>query len=893
MKKIFSNLSNLILNSSNIVLGLLILSSLTTEAQLIGLGKNFRQQEKLEVNYERPKEYVISKIDVVGIRFLDPNTLISVSGLNVNDRITIPGERISTAIKRLMEQGIIEDVEINITKIEDGKVELQYKLRERPRLNKFVFEGIRKGEQDGVSEKIKTNKGKVITDALVKNIQLTIKKYFIEKGFLNTAVQIKQVSDTLRANQATLVVNIDKKNKVKINDIQLNGIQSQMEWKVLSKMKGTKERATFRIFTPSKFIPKKFEEDKQKLVEWYNKKGYRDAQITSDSTFSADGKHLNVVLNINEGNRFFYRNITWSGNYLRKTADLERILAIKKGDVYNPEELNKRINGIPQGDVSSAYMDDGYLFFRCEPVEIAVDGDSIDIEMRISEGKQATINKIILNGNTKTSDHVVMREILTRPGQKFSKTDLIETQQVLSRLGYFDPQKMDIKPVPQADGTVDIEFNLEEKPSDNIELSGGWGGLQGFVGTFGVVFNNFSARNINNFKKWKPLPAGDGQRLSVRFQSSGQFYQTYSLSFTEPWLGGKKPNSFSVSVFHTSSDNGAYRRRLEKLYGNSTYNPYLLGGGLGGLGGLNSGLGLGLGGGMFDGYFKNTGASVSYGKRLNWPDRNFSLNAALSYQRYNVDNSFFIPGFTKGIANDLSVGVTVSRYSLDNPQFTRSGSQYTLSATFNPPYSLITGEIPANKFKWIEGHKWMFDGDWYAPVVGKLIFHAKTHMGFIGRYNSQAEYNPFGRFVLGGAGMGMQMAMNVGVELIGLRGYEEGVVYVPTQKQAVDIASGTTTLSRLGGIIYSKYAAELRYPISLNPQATIFALAFTEAGNSWGSYKDFNPFNLRRSAGVGARIFMPAFGMLGLDFGKGFDPIPGLSNRGLKTFTFSIGQQIR
>jgi outer membrane protein insertion porin family len=882
MNKFFVNLSKSSQKFLIIFVGFILLSSLSIQAQRrIGVGKQFQQAEKIDISYERPKEYTIAKIDVVGIKFLDPNTLISVSGLNVNDHIQIPGERISTAIKRLMQQGILEDVAINITKIEDGKVYLEFNLRERPRLNKFVFEGIRKGEQDGVSDKIKTNKGKVITEALIKNIQLTIKKYFLEKGYLNASVQIKQVTDTLRANQAVLFVNINKKNKVKINDIELNGVKSQMEWKVLSKMKGTKIRSPFRIFTPSKFVPKKFEEDKQKLVEWYNKKGYRDAQITSDSTFSPDGKNLNIVLNINEGNRFFYRNITWSGNYLRKTTDLEKILNIKRGDIYNPEELNKRINGIPQGDVSSAYMDDGYLFFRCEPVEIAVEGDSIDIEMRISEGKQATINKIILNGNTKTSDHVVMREILTRPGQKFSKTDLIETQQVLSRLGYFDPQKMDIKPVPQADGTVDIEYNLEEKPSDNIELSGGWGGLQGFVGTFGVVFNNFSARNINNFKKWRPLPAGDGQRLSLRFQSSGQFYQTYSISFTEPWLGGKKPNSFSVSLFHTSSDNGAYKRRLEKLYGTSSYNPYLYGSG------VSSGLGI------YDGFFKNTGASVSYGKRLNWPDRNFSLNATLAYQRYNVDNSYFIPGFTKGIANDLSVGLTVSRYSLDNPQFTRSGSQFTLSATFNPPYSLITGEVPTNKFKWIEGHKWMFDGDWYAPVLGKLVFHAKTHMGFIGKYNSQTEYNPFGRFVLGGAGMGTQMAMNVGVELIGLRGYEDGVVYIPTQKEAVGIAQGTTTLSRLGGIIYSKYAAELRYPISLNPQATIFALAFAEAGNSWGSYQDFNPFNLRRSAGIGARIFMPAFGMLGLDFGKGFDPIPGLSNRGLKTFTFSIGQQIR
>jgi outer membrane protein insertion porin family len=862
------------------LLSFLILLLVTTNAIAqfpLGLGRKYDQPKDAAVSYERPKEFTISKISVSGVKFLDPNTLISVSGLNINDKISIPGERISTAIRRLMEQGIIEDVAINITKVELDKVELDIRLRERPRLNKFVFKGIRKGEIDAVSEKVKANKGKVITDALIKNIQLTIKRIYIEKGFLNTNVQIKQISDTIRANNAALIVTIDKKSKVKIDDIQLIGVTELPDYKVLSKLKGTKIKAPLRIFTPSKFIPKKFEEDKEKIVEFYNKKGYRDAQVTSDSVISTDGNNIRLIININEGTRFYYRNITWTGNYLRKTKDLETILAIKKGDVYNPEDLNKKINGIPQGDVSSAYMDDGYLFFQCEPIEIAVDGDSIDIEMRIREGKQATINRIILNGNTKTSDHVVMRELLTRPGQKFSKTDLIETQQTLSRLGYFDPQKIEPKPIPQADGTVDIEYNVEEKPSDNIELSGGWGGLQGFVGTFGVVFNNFSARNINNLKKWKPLPAGDGQRLALRLQASGRFYQTYSLSFTEPWLGGKKPNSFAVSIFHTSSDNRGYQRALERQYG---ANAALFGGGLGG---FNTG------------FFKNTGGSITYGKRLNWPDRSFSFNASLSYQRYNVDNSFFIPGFQKGVANDLSMAFVLSRYSLDNPQFTRSGSQFTLNATFNPPYSLFRETPVIDKFKWIEGHKWMFDGDWYVPVVGKLVFHAKANMGFLGKYSQSADFSPFGRFILGGAGMGMQNSMNVGADLIGLRGYDEGVVRELSYDEAEKLrtSDGSVTLSRLGGIVYSKYASELRYPVSLNPQATIFVLAFAEAGNSWGSYKDFNPFKLRRTAGVGARIFMPAFGLIGLDFGKGFDPIPGISNRGLKSFTFSIGQQIR
>lgn len=855
---------------------LLLLIPFITQAQLkLGVGKQYEKPQAIEVDYAQPKEYTIAGITVSGIKFLDPNTLISVSGINVNDRITIPGERISTAVRRLMEQGIIEDVAINITKIEGDKVYLDINLRERPRLNKFVYRGLRKGEQDGVNDKIKTNKGKVITDALVKNIQLTIKKYFIEKGFLNTTVQVKQVTDTIRANNATLYITIDKKNKVKIDDIIVNGIVEMPEYKVLSKLKGTKERAPLRIFTPSKFVPKKFEEDKGKLVDWFNKKGYRDARISSDSTFSSDGKNIKLVLNVTEGQKFYYRNITWTGNYLYDSTRLQNRLGIKKGDVYNPEDLQKKLGGIPQADVSSLYMDDGYLYYRCDPIEIAIEGDSIDVEMRINEGKQATINKIILNGNTKTSDHVVLREILTRPGQKFSKTDLIETSQMLSKLGYFDPQKIDPRPIPQSDGTVDIEYNVVEKPSDNIELSGGWGGLQGFVGTFGVVFNNFSARNVNDFKKWRPLPAGDGQRLALRLQASGKYYQTYSLTFTEPWLGGKKPNSFSVSVFHTSSDNRGYQARLKKIYGNYA----------GAYSGVSSLYG--------EGYFKNTGASLTYGKRLNWPDRNFSLSGSLAYQRYNVFNSYFIPGFTKGIANDLSLNVTVSRYSLDNPMFTRTGSSINLSATFNPPYSLLRGTLATDRYKWLEGHKWMFDADWYTPLVGKLILHAKANMGFLGKYNSKMDYSPFGRFILGGAGMGLQNSYNVGADLIGMRGYDEGIVYTPTFSEEERVRKGEITRSRLGGIIYNKYAVELRYPISLNPQATIFGVAFAEAGNSWGSYKDFNPFKLRRTAGVGARIFMAAFGMIGLDFGKGFDPISGLPNKGLKTFTFSIGQQIR
>jgi outer membrane protein insertion porin family len=859
------------------LLAIVFIANFTTYAQFIGVGKKkpvAPVNEEL-VDYNNPKEYTIGGITVSGVKFLDPNTLISVSGLNVNDQIQIPGERISSAVKRLMEQGIIEDVAINITKVEGKTVFLDLNLKERPRLNKIVLNGIRKGEKETIEDKIKTYKGKVITDAMVKNIQNIVKKHYIDKGFRNCKVQVQQVADTLRANNSALVFNVSKNGKVKINDIQLNGISELPEWKLLSKMKGTKEKAPLRIFTPSKFIAKKYKEDKENLVKFLNKHGYRNALVESDSIYSIDDNNINIVLNVTEGKRFYYRNITWSGNYLRNTDTLNLILGIKKGDLYNPEDLEKKLNGRPQQDVSSHYMDDGYLYFSCQPIETAIEGDSIDIELRITEGKQATINKIILNGNTKTSDHVVLREILTKPGQKFSKTDLVETVQMLSKLGYFDPQKIDPKPVPQSDGTVNIEYNVEEKSNDNIELSGGWSGIQGIIGTFGIVFNNFSIRKIAKFKEYKPLPKGDGQRFSIRFQANGGF-QNYSVSFTEPWLGGRKPNSFSVSLFHSVQDYSKIADRMAKYYANSAYGNYY---------------GTGLNSAYYSGFFRNTGGSVTYGKRLNWPDRNFNFSSAFSYQYYDVENSFLLRNFQNGQAHDVSLALNLSRYSLDNPQFTRFGSNISLNATFNPPYSAF-GMQKTEKL-WIEGHKWMFDADWYTPVIGKLVFHAKGNMGFLGKYGSSSGYSPFGRFVLGGAGMGLQNTNSIGVELLGLRGYDEGVVYESTYAEKVAASTSTSSFSRTGGIIYSKYALELRYPVSLNPQATIFVLGFAEAGNSWGSYKDFNPFKLRRTAGVGARIFMAAFGLLGIDYGYAFDPIPGLQNQGKKAFTFSIGQQIR
>ena len=838
-------------------------------------------------NYAEPKEYVLADIIVTGNRFLDPNSMISMSGLRVGDKIKVPGQTINGAVKKLMDQKILDDVEVLVRKVEGEQIFLELHIREQPRLFRVTYQGIRKGEQESLNDKVKLPKGRIISNTMVKNAQLAVKRYFIDKGYLNTKVQIIQIPDTTRGN-AVMRIKIDKGSKVKISEIVFNGRNEILEGKMRMKLKNTKQMRFGRLFTPSKFIPKKYEEDKEKLIEFYNKMGYRDAVIASDSIINNDDKTIKVVLNIDEGARYYVRNITWDGNYLYTHEQLGKVLGLKKGDVYNPEDVDKRLNGNPGNDVSSVYMDDGYLYYRCSPVEKSIEGDSIDLEMRVFEGKQATINKIVLNGNTKTSDHVVMRELFTLPGQKFKKTEIINTQRQLSQLGYFDPEKIQINPVPHPEnGTVDIEYTVEEKPSDQIELSGGWGGFIGFVGTLGLVFNNFSARNITNLKAWRPLPAGDGQKVAIRFQASGRQFQTYSASFSEPWLGGKKPISFGVSITKTVYRQADYSN-LSNLYSRAS----------GGIG--------------FKGAYYNTGVTVSVGKRLRIPDRYFTLTAALSYQRYRLDSlDLFGIGLNNGVSNNLTFNTTISRNTIDNPQFPRSGSSFTLSGTFTPPYSSITGKTnfdsKQEQFKWVEYHKWMFDASWFATITGKLVLSTRAHMGFLGRYNANLSISPFERFVLGGAGLAGVGMFALAQDIIALRGYGDRLV-IPVQAanlSSVDASqsSGNTTIgqqsTRPGGVAYSKYVMELRYPLSLNPSATIFGLVFAEAGNNWGTdakgfkYKDFNPFDLKRSAGVGAKIFMPAFGLIGIDWAYGFDPLPGQTKRSGPQFHFTIGQQIR
>ncbi|MBC8111671.1 MAG: outer membrane protein assembly factor BamA, partial [Verrucomicrobia bacterium] len=781
------------------------------------------------------------------------------------DRINIPSIATSTAIKKIYDLGIFADIEIIADRAEGEKIFLEIAVKERPRLSDFVFKGVKKGEAESVKEKVKFIRGQIVNDSRIKNLQLTIRKHFVEKGYFNVAVNIKPQGDSLRANSVKLLIDIDKNQKVKINDIIVKGNKDFAEKKVLKRLKDTKEKKFTRIFKPSKYIATKYEEDKQKLIKFYNAQGYRDARILRDTVYRYDDRTINLEIDLEEGRKYFFRSVTWEGNYIYDDKALGNILDIKRGDVYDIDELSKRLNYSPNRlDITSLYMNDGYLAFQIEPVEVAVEGDSIDVEMRITEGKQFEISSVNVSGNTKTSDHVVIRELLTVPGQKFSRQDIIQTQQRLSSLGYFNPEKIDIQPVPNIqNGTVDINYTVEERPSDQIELSGGWGGYFGFVGTLGLTFNNFSARKIFDRQAWRPLPSGDGQKLSLRFQANGRSFQTYSISFSEPWLGGRKPNSLSVSLSHTVQRPNAISSRFQNFnFGNPAQ--------------LSS-----------DAMIQISGVNVGLGRRLNKPDSYFSLSNALAYQIYSFKEYGRQWGFNfdTGTSHSVAFITTLSRFSLDNQIFPRTGSSLTLTASLTPPWSLLrkkTAEgvdVAQNQSGLIEYHKWMFDGSWFSTVVGKLVLHARSHFGFLGRYNSELAFSPFERFSLGGSGLaGQNFAL--GQEIIALRGYNNRVLPLGQQR---------------GGLVYNKFVFELRYPVSLNPSATIFLLTFMEGGNAWDNYKEFNPFKLYRSAGVGARIFMPAFGLIGIDYGIPFDknPLNPNDKNFQQSFQFTIGQQIR
>ena len=871
-----------------------------------------QQASESNLNYANPTEYYIGGIEVTGLNVLDKNAMISLTGLKIGDKIKIPGDQISSAVRKLWKHGLVGDVQVLVERIEGQNVFLTVKLSERPRLTEYYFSGITKGRQSSLKEDLTLIKGKIVNDAMIRNTELTVKKHFTKKGFLNTTVKVFQELDSLNRGGIRLRIDVDLKTKVRINEILFEGNNEISSSKLKKPLKKTHEHARITLhrvllgmlfdfkprkvvevldssyhvswrevkefinrnvklnfFSGSKFILAEYDADKIKLIDFYNTKGYRDAEIISDTIIAHDNKSIDIHFKISEGRRYYFRNIIWNGNYLHTTNTLNKILDIKKGDVYNKDMIDKKTTFNPKGaDISGLYMDDGYLFFSVKPIEVAVVGDSIDIEMRIFEGDQATIDEVIISGNERTSDHVIRRELSTVPGQKFRRSDIIRTQQQLSSMGYFNPQKVeqDIRPNP-AEGTVDIEWKVEEQSNDQIELSGGWGGYFGFVGTAGISFNNFSLRNIPHRDKWRPLPVGDGQRLSLRAQANGKAFQSYTMSFTEPWLGGRKPNSFTVSL------NRSISRRPQANY---EFND--------------------------ESVLKQTGATVGLGRRLEWPDNYFSLTNSLSFLVYNYKNYPGLPA-TGGRTYDFNLNTTLARNSIDNPMYPTTGSTISLSMILTPPYS--QWRDPSyytdidQRYKWVEQNKWMFDAKFYLKLLGSskpngrsLVLESKAHFGFINTYSSFLQPGPFGRFLVGGDGLaGGFSSFVLGQEIIGLRGYPNNQITPPLYAQR---NSGQQQDTRIeGGIVYSKLGLELRYPVTTGQTATIYALVFTEAGNNWGDYKDFNPFSLYKSAGFGARIFMPAFGLIGLNWAYGFDTLPGAPQKSGSQFHFTIGQQLR
>ena len=815
------------------ILFLLISSSLSAQ---INLGNNIEN-----VSYERPVEYEVAGITIQGITNLDKNAIITLSGLAVGDKIMIPGEEISKAITKLWAQNLFADIQIEVSKILGNNIFLEIVLEELPRLSKFGFKGGSKSEIEKIREKVELVRGKIVNDNLINNTQYIVKEYFTDKGFLNTEVTINQIVDTAETASVILEVDIDKGEKIKISEINFTGVTKFKIKKLKRQLKETKEKSFFRIFKTSKFLDQAYQEDLQSIIALYNEKGYRDARIVKEEITDISDKLIAINLTIEEGLQYHFRAISWLGNTKYNSDYLNQMLGIKSGDVYDQKMMNERLQMSMSGtDISSLYMDDGYLFFNIDPIEILAEDDSIDFEIRIYEGKQATINKVTVSGNTKTNEHVIMREIRTKPGELFRRSDVIRSQEELNRLNYFNPQTLGVTPKPDPQtGNVDIEYTVEEKPSDQIELQGGWGAGR-VVGTFGLTFNNFSLKNIFSKESWSPLPAGDGQRISLRASSNGSFFQNYSFSFTEPWLGGNKPNSLSFTIYQSIQN-----------YSTPTVENRM----------------------------DITGVNIGLGKRLRWPDDYFSTNQSISYQQYKLTNRTLVPGFSNGISKNITYKTVISRSSIFDPIFPKAGSQFTLTGHFTPPYSLFNDKDYsdmelAEKYEWLEYFKIKFSSTWYTNPFANLVVKAHSEFGFLNSYNDEVGLPPFERFYVGGDGLS-GFAMD-GREVIGLRGYTN-------QSVSQHLTAG--------GSIYSKYYLEMRYPLSLNPTSTIYATAFAEAGNAWSSFDDFNPFEVKRSLGVGIRIFMPMFGLLGVDFGHGYDPLEGsIEKSGWQTH-FSIGQQ--
>lgn len=803
-----------------------------------------------ELDLSIPKDYIIGGIEVTGTKTLDHKAIIVLSELERGKTIRIPGDAIPKAIKKLWEQKLFSSVKINYTRIKDNYIWLEIDAVERPRqAQKLKFLGMRKKEGEKIGEQLDDYTGKLVTEDLLFNIKRIARNYFVDKGFYNAEIKVSTRPAEGETNMLEIVVEAKKGSKVKIERIDFDGLTAFKKGKLYRSMKETKRRKWWRFWKASKFMDSDYRADKQKIISKYNDKGYRDAEIVKDTVYNLDPANLAIRIKLEEGKQYYFGNISWIGNSIYRSGQLDTVLNIKKGDIYNQSELETRLFMNPNGtDVSSLYLNNGYLFFSVTPVEIRVYNDTIDYEMRIVEGKQARIRNIIIKGNTKTNDYIIRREIRTRPGDLFNREDIIRTQRELAQMQYFNPEKLGVNPIPDpASGTVDIEYTVEEKPSDQVQLSGGWGGGR-IIGTLGLTVNNFSAKNFFKKSAWSPIPSGDGQQVSLSAQSNGAYYQGYNASFVEPWLGGRKPISLSVSGFHTYSS-------LDNLKFNDPTKQR----------------------------FKVWGASVGLGKRLKWPDDYFSAVNEVSYQYYDLQNYGYLFTFPTGFVNNLAYRFTLSRNSIDAPLYPRSGSNITFSLKATLPYSYFnhkdyTDLSDVERYKFLEYAKLKFTTSHFVPLSKdkKLILNVRTGCGFLLPWNKKVGDSPFERFYMGGSGLsGMQNYTALGREIIALRGYDDGSIS-----------------SSQGDPYIVKYTMELRYPISLNPNATVYVQAFADAGKTWTKLREVNPFDVYRSGGIGLRLFLPMFGMLGFDYGWRLDTLPAYPNMARGQFHFTIGMNL-
>ena len=835
-----------------------------------------------------PKKLEIADIKVEGADNYEDYVIIGLSGLSKGQVISIPGDEITQACKRYWEHGLFSDVSITDDKEEDGKVWLTIHLRMRPRVSEIRYSGVKKSEREDLEERIGMIKGGQVTPNIIDRAETLIKRYFDDKGFKNAEVFINQKDDPAHDNQVIVDINIDKKEKIKVHHIEIEGNFALTDKKLKRVMKKTNEKGKLlNLFRTKKFVEENYEADKQLIIDKYNELGYRDAMIVEDSISQYDDRTVDVYMRIEEGQKYYLRNITWVGNTLYTAEQLALYLQMKKGDVYNQKLLDQRLN-TDDDAVGNLYYNNGYLFYHLDPVEVNIVGDSVDLEMRISEGRQATINKIMISGNDRLYENVVRRELFIRPGQLFNREALMRSYREIAQMGHFDPEQINpnIQPRPE-DGTVDIDWELVSKANNQVEFSAGWG-QTGIIGKLSLKFTNFSLANLlhpgENYRGI--LPQGDGQTLTISGQTNARYYQSYSISFYDPWFGGKRPNAFSVSAFYSRQTDISSQYYNDALY-NNFYNNYYSG--MYGYGMYNYGNYL-----NYENYYdpdksvQMFGLALMYGKRLNWPDDYFQFTAELSYQRYILrDWQYFM--VTNGNCNDLSLNLTLSRSSIDNPIYPREGSEFSFSLQITPPYSLFDGkdysqynqnnqdDINAMQ-RWVEYHKWKFKSKIYIPLMDRFtvkrtpVLMARVDFGLLGHYNKYKK-SPFGTFEVGGDGM--TGYSTYGTETIALRGYENG------------------SLSSYGreGYAYARLGIELRYPLMLETSTSIYALTFLEAGNAWQEVSDFNPFDLKRSAGVGVRIFLPMIGMMGIDWAYGFDRVWGSRSYGGSQFHFILGQE--